>query len=166
MSPALELIRKVEEAGGRFRVEDNYLVVAPKDAIAHLLGDLRKHVEEVIHLLQSSVSRPVPPIDIEEWREPFAEWLDSRCAVHPRCSARLNSLFTSYSEWEIHHLEVPVVPTPEIFVQLLAEHGFSMVEACGTVLVRGLALWPRHRCHPWEARQTHRQREPEVRDAA
>jgi hypothetical protein len=141
MSAALELIRRVQEAGGRFRVEDDYLVVAPKDAIAHLVADLRQHVEEVIHLLQSSASRPIPPADIDAWREPFAEWLDSRCAVHPRCNEGLNRLLAKYSEWGILQAEVPVAPTREIFIQLLAEHGFSMVEAYGTVLVYGLALY-------------------------
>jgi len=85
-------------------------------------------------------SRATTPTDIEAWRDPFAEWLTSRCAIHPRCNAGLNSLLAKYSEWEIDHVAVPVAPTREVFIQLLAEHGFSMVEAYGTVLVYGLAF--------------------------
>jgi len=36
---------------------------------------------------------------------------------------------------------VPVAPTREVFIRLLAEYGFPMVEAYGTVLVSGLALY-------------------------
>jgi hypothetical protein len=140
MTAAVELIRKVEEAGGSIRVDDGALVVAPKGAIAHLVDDLRQHKAEVINLLRSSASRPLPQVDIEAWRGPFAEWLTSRCAIHPRCNAGLNSLLAKYSDWEIDHVEVPVAPTREVFIQLLAERGFSMVEAYGTVLVSGLAF--------------------------
>ena len=63
-----------------------------------------------------------------------------RCAFHPRCNT-MNSLLAKYSEWEIDHLEVPVAPTRDVFIRLLAEYGFPMMEACGTVLVSGLALY-------------------------
>jgi hypothetical protein len=134
MTAAIELIRKVEGAGASIRVEGGALVIAPKDAIAHLVDDLRQHKAEVISFLRRSA------VDTEAWREPFAEWLTSRCAIHPRCNAGLNSLLAKYSEWEIDHVEVPVAPTREVFIQLLAEHGFSMAEAYGTVLVSGLAF--------------------------
>jgi len=65
MTAAVELIRKVEEAGGSLRVDDGFLVIAPKDAIAHLVDDLRQYKAEVINLLRSSASRPIPPADIE-----------------------------------------------------------------------------------------------------
>ena len=64
-----------------------------------------------------------------------------RCAVHPRCNAGLNSLLAKYCEWEIDHVEVPVAPIRDVFIRLLAEYGFPMVEAYGTVLVSGLALY-------------------------
>jgi hypothetical protein len=138
---ALELIRKVQEAGGSLRVDEGSLVIAPKNAIAHLVDDLRRHKEEVISLLRSSPSRPIPAADIEAWREPFSKWLSSRCAFHQRCSAGLNSLLAKYIEWEIDHVEVPVAPTREVFIRLLTEYGFPMREANGTVLVSGLALY-------------------------
>jgi hypothetical protein len=141
MTSAIELIRQVEAAGGSLRVDDGSLVVAPKQAVAHLVDDLRQHKAEVMSLLCAPISKPTAPTDMEAWREPFGEWLNSRCAIHLRCHAGLNSLLAKYSEWEIDHVDVPVVPSREIFIQLLADHGFTMVESCGTVLVCGLALY-------------------------
>ena len=140
MTTARELIRKVEEAGGSFRVDGDSLLIAPKAAIAHLIDDLRQHKEEVMSLLRVSAPGPVAPADIEAWREPFAEWLNSRCALNPRCNAGLNSLLAKYIEWEVGHVEVPVAPTRDVFICLLKEYGFPMREAYGTVFVSGLAL--------------------------
>ena len=41
MSTALELIRAVEANGGLIRVEDGWLVIAPEDAAAPVMEELR-----------------------------------------------------------------------------------------------------------------------------
>jgi hypothetical protein len=79
-----------------------------------------------------------PAHDPAEWRAPFARWMDSVCAFHPRCSGGLNVLHSAYSDWELAHDGVP--PTRDIFVALLMERGFRITVIHGTALVEGLAL--------------------------
>jgi len=76
MSAALELIRAVEANGGRFRVDGEYLVIAPGGAAAPVMEELRQHKTEIIGLLKSAA---IPPHDPAEWREDFARWMAEDC---------------------------------------------------------------------------------------
>jgi hypothetical protein len=58
MSSALGLIRAVEANGGRLRVEDGWLVIAPGDAAEPVMGELRQYKAEIIDLL---AQRPAMP---------------------------------------------------------------------------------------------------------
>lgn len=57
MNPA-ELIRIVEAAGGRFRVNGERLGIDPKEAAAPVLDDLRAHKKEIIGLLACRLQMP------------------------------------------------------------------------------------------------------------
>ena len=88
------------------------------------------------------VSYPVTfapaPVDAEEWREPFVQWLNSTCAFHPRAFGGVAVLHLAYCEWEIARNGVPC--TREVFERLLGELGFLLGEIEGTMLVSGLAF--------------------------
>ena len=51
MASASELIRAVEEAGGRFKVDGDRLAVAPREAVEPVLEELCRHMPEIIELL-------------------------------------------------------------------------------------------------------------------
>jgi hypothetical protein len=137
MTPAIELVHKITALGGRIRVEDGSLVVSPRDAATPYLDELRRRKSELLALLQPSAT--LPPANPDAWREPFANWLVQSCAEHPRCSGGINTLHQAYSDWELSHDGVP--PTREIFLALLMERGFRIMDVYGTVLVEGLSLY-------------------------
>ena len=58
MSAALELIRTVEANGGCLRVDGEYLVIAPGEAAAPVMEELRQHKAELMAELSR---RPVMP---------------------------------------------------------------------------------------------------------
>jgi hypothetical protein len=78
------------------------------------------------------------PVDLEEWREPFVQWLDSACALHPRVFGGVAALHLAFCDWEIARNGVPC--TKEAFERLLAELGFLTGEVGGTLLVSGLTF--------------------------
>jgi hypothetical protein len=61
MSAALELIRAVEANGGRFRVDGEYLVIAPGEAASPVMEELRQHKAE---LLAELAQRPAMPAGV------------------------------------------------------------------------------------------------------
>lgn len=61
MSAALELIRTVEANGGRFRIDGEYLVIAPGEAAASVMEELRQHKTE---LLAELARRPAMPAGV------------------------------------------------------------------------------------------------------
>ena len=61
MNAALELIRAVEANGGRFRVDGEYLVIAPGEAAAPVMEELRQHKAE---LLAELARRPAMPAGV------------------------------------------------------------------------------------------------------
>ena len=61
MSAALELVYAVEANGGRFRVEGEYLVIAPEEAAAPVMEELRLHKAEIVELL---ARRPAMPAGV------------------------------------------------------------------------------------------------------
>jgi hypothetical protein len=135
MSAALELIRAVEANGGRIRVEDGWLVIAPEDAAAPVMEELRQHKAEIIGLLESA---SIPPDDPAEWRKPFAKWLNSACVCNPRCFGGVGCLHIAFCEWEAGRDGVPC--NRDTFELLLKESGFLMGEVAGVVLVSGLTF--------------------------
>lgn len=94
----------------------------------------RKAQRDVAVPLHLDASRSDP----EEWRAPFVQWVDSACALHPRCFGGIACLHLAFCEWEIARDEVPC--NRQIFEQLLTELGFLMGEVGGAVLVSGLIL--------------------------
>jgi len=58
MSAALELIRAVEANGGRIRVEDGWLVIAPEDAAAPVMEELRQPRPKLSGCSNRPASRP------------------------------------------------------------------------------------------------------------
>jgi hypothetical protein len=135
MSAAVELIQTVKANGGQIRVEDGWLVVAPEEAAAPMIEELRQHKAEIISLLDSA---SIPPHDPAEWQEPFVRWLDSACVLSPRCFGGVACLHIAFCEWESGRGEVPC--TRDTFERLLRELGFLVGEVAGLVLVSGLIL--------------------------
>jgi hypothetical protein len=80
----------------------------------------------------------IPPDDPAEWRKPFARWLDSACALSPRCFGGVTALHIAFCEWEDGRGGVPC--TRDTFERLLSELGFLVGEVDGVVLVSGLIL--------------------------
>jgi hypothetical protein len=135
MSAASELIQAVEENGGHIRVEDGCLVIAPGEAAAPVMQELRQHKPKIIRLLQS---RDLPTHDPAEWRPPFARWLDAACFRSPRWFTNAAHLHSAFCDWETARGEVPC--RPDTFERLLEEWDFLIGEVDGVVLVFGLAL--------------------------
>jgi hypothetical protein len=79
-----------------------------------------------------------PELGPAEWRAPFAQWLDSVCARHPRTFGGVPALHLAFCEWEIARQGVPC--TRETFELLLREMGFLIGEVAGLVLVSGLTF--------------------------
>ena len=78
MNAALELVRAVEANGGRLRVEDGWLVIAPGNAAGPVIEELRQHKAEIIDLLAQRPAMPAgcrlvsyapkePPIKLTAW---------------------------------------------------------------------------------------------------
>jgi hypothetical protein len=62
MSAALELIRTVEANGGRLRVDGKYLVIAPVEAAAPVMEEIRQHKAE---LMAELARRPAMPAGVQ-----------------------------------------------------------------------------------------------------
>ena len=135
MRTAQELIRTVVANGGQLRVEDGWLVIAPEDAATPVLEELRQHKAEIIGLLESSC---IPPDDPAAWQKPFARWLDSACARHPRCFGDVGRLHIAFCEWESGRGSVPC--NRKAFDVLLLESGFLTGEVAGVVLASGITF--------------------------
>ncbi|MGO9325223.1 MAG: hypothetical protein ACLP07_11740 [Terracidiphilus sp.] len=80
MSAALELIRTVEANGGHFRVDGEYLVIAPGEAAAPVMEELRQHKSE---LLAELARRPAMPAGVRlvSWSPKAAPVQLSECST-------------------------------------------------------------------------------------
>ena len=80
MSAALELIWTVEANGGRFRVDGEYLVIAPGEAAAPVMEELRQHKAE---LLAELARRPAMPAGVRliRWEPKTAPVRLSECST-------------------------------------------------------------------------------------
>jgi hypothetical protein len=83
-------------------------------------------------------SASIPPDDPAEWGEPFVRWLDSACALSPRCFGGVSVLHIAFCEWEFRRGRVPC--NRDTFEWLLTERGFLVGEVSGVMLVSGLIL--------------------------
>lgn len=77
---------------------------------------------------------PRPRNDLDAWREPVAEWLESECVQHWKCHSSVTSLHQAYCEWDVSHGFPPC--NRETFGELLQEAGFLMADK----LLSGLIL--------------------------
>jgi hypothetical protein len=80
MSAALELIRTVEANGGCFRVDGEYLVIAPGEAATPVMEELRQLKPEIIELL---ARRPAMPsgVRLVSWEPKAAPVRLSECST-------------------------------------------------------------------------------------
>jgi hypothetical protein len=80
MSAALELIRAVEANGGRFRIDGEYLVIAPGEAAAPVMEELRRHKAE---LLAELARRPAMPAGVRliRWAPQTAPIILTQCST-------------------------------------------------------------------------------------
>jgi len=133
---AVELIRAVEQRGGRIRVEDGNLKIAPREATAPLLEQLRAFKLEIIAALQQP---PEPAEDYaEDLRAPFGQWVDSECVTGIQFAGNLRLLLIDFCEW-LSARNVQPCP-PEMFAGLARELGCIVgTVPTGETLVMGLA---------------------------
>jgi len=80
MSAALELIRTVEANGGCFRVDGEYLVIAPGEAATPVMEEVRQLKPEIIELL---ARRPAMPsgVRLVSWEPKAAPVRLSECST-------------------------------------------------------------------------------------
>jgi hypothetical protein len=99
MSAALDLIRKVEANGGHLRVDGEYLVIAPGEAAAPVMEELRERKAEIIGLLQSRPDWPLgSPLD-----DGWGLWLLEQCAFRDRCWGGSGALYFDLARWCAEH---------------------------------------------------------------
>ncbi len=80
MNAARELIRTVEANGGQLRVDGEFLVIAPKDAAAPVLEELKRHKPE---LMAELARRPAMPAGVRliHWEPKEAPIQLSQCST-------------------------------------------------------------------------------------
>ncbi len=135
MSAALELIRAVEANGGRIRVEDGWLVIAPEKCRRSAHGraaPAQGRDYRVARIGQHPAPRP------GRVAETVNEMAGFSCVRHPRCFGGVGSLHIAFCEWDSGRGRVPC--NRDTFELLLEELGFLMGEVAGVVLVSGLTF--------------------------
>jgi hypothetical protein len=132
MSAAAELIEAVKANGGQLRVEDGYLVIAPKEAAAPVLEDLRRHKAEIIGLLSHA---DAPRVDAGPWGEDFKRWARERCAARKRHSdaGGIGYLLLDFAQWATRNNSIPC--DRKTFEALLTDSGFRCVDGLALGLV-------------------------------
>ena len=132
MSTALELIQTIEANGGRFRVDGEYLVIAPGKAAAPVIDELRQHKSEIIGLLQDRHDMPLEdPLD-----DGWGLWLLERCVYRDHCWGGAGALYLDLAHWCVAHGR-PVPASRRAFVTALQTEGVQVTSAD---LVYGLIL--------------------------
>jgi hypothetical protein len=133
MSTALELVQAVEANGGRFRVDGEYLVIAPEDAAAPVMEELRLHKAEIIDLLRNRDATPaeIPTDDLLP-----GEWLLENCLYRDRWWGGVGCLHLDLSRWCAAHGR-PAPESRRTFIAALQAEGFQLTS---DGLVVGLVL--------------------------
>jgi hypothetical protein len=130
MNPATQLIYTVEEHGGRFRIEGESLVVAPRKAWEPFADQLRQYKPQIIDALKER--------EIAAWREPFTLWMNSSCVRHGRFFTNVASLYRSFAQWQAE--QNASAPTLAVLERLLTKSDFLIADVQGVWLVSGLAF--------------------------
>jgi hypothetical protein len=138
MSAAVELIQAVKANGGQIRVEGDCLVIAPGEAAAPVMDELRQHKAEIIGLLESGSIQPDDPVEgpIDEG---WGEWLLEQCAFRDRWWSGTGALYLSLARWCASHGR-PAPASRAAFVTALQGEGFQVRRDGSDVLVVGLVL--------------------------
>jgi len=132
MSTALELIRAIEANGGRMRVENDYLVIAPEDAAKPILDDLRRHKAEIIDLLRNRSISPAATLMDEGWEI----WLQERCVYRDRWWFGTGALYRDLTGW----CAARGKPSPESWQAFVSELRTEGFQTTSDGLVYGLIL--------------------------
>lgn len=142
MSPVLELVRLVEENGGRIRIDGSDLVISPREAALPVLEELRRYKAEIVALIQSVTGQAT---DAEPDGDALpGEWLLDRCIYRDRCWGGIGALYLDASRWCAEHTR-PAPESRRAFVAALQAEGFAVTT---DGLVYGLML-----AEDWEAHQ-------------
>ena len=112
MSAALELIRTMEANGGRFRIDGEYLVIAPGQAAAPVMEELRQHKAE---LMAELARRPAMPAGVR-----LVSWSPKDAPV------RLSRVLDCHGYREIHPHDADAVGCP-VERERLAGWGLGIV---------------------------------------
>ena len=83
MNEAMDVIRAVEENGGRLSVDGEWLVIEPSEAGVPVVEELRAHKAEIIALIQSD-KWTGPCHDPAAWAEVFRRWMLDSCGARFR----------------------------------------------------------------------------------
>ena len=132
MSTALELIQAVEENGGSFRIDGEWLVVVPKAVATPVREELRRHKPEIIALLQS---RAAEPLD-DQLDDGLGEWLLEECVFRDHWWGGVGALHLSLARWCASHGR-PMPASRRAFLTSLQSEGFQLTSdglVCGLVL--------------------------------
>jgi hypothetical protein len=133
MSAALELVWRIEAAGGRFAVEGEELVIRPGDPAMPLVAELRLHKAEIIDLIRSRTATPPTASeamssdpqddDPDEWAADFVAWVDANCVHRPGKDdwTAVSTLHIAFCESQIARDSVPC--TRNAFESLLRQLG-------------------------------------------
>jgi hypothetical protein len=140
VNPAMELIQRIEAAGGRFAVEGEELVIRPGDPAMPLVAELRLHKAEIIDLIRS---RSATPAETPEDDLLPGAWLLERCAYRDHCWGGIGALYLDLARWCAEHGR-PAPESRQAFRAELQTQGFAVTT---DGLVYGLMLaedWQAH----------------------
>ena len=132
MSAAQELILTVEANGGQLRIDGGDIVIAPGEAAAPVIDELRQHKSEIIGLLQDRHDMPLEdPLD-----DGWGLWLLERCVYRDHCWGGAGALYLDLALWCVDYgRRVPA--SRRAFVAALQTEGFQVTS---DGLVYGLIL--------------------------
>jgi|GEM_PF-2201196 len=133
MNEAEELMRIVEQRGGRLTIEGEKLVIEPEEAALPLVDSLRTHKPQIVALLQcrieqeteSALDDPLP-----------GEWLLERCVYRDRCFGGVGALYLDLARWCADHGQT-APESRRAFTATLQAEGFAVTT---DGLVYGLIL--------------------------
>jgi hypothetical protein len=130
MNTVINLVRAVEAAGGHFAIEDEWLVVEPREAGEPLLEELLKFKPEIMSLIRRrsapEFTNGMDDHDPAAWAEDFQRWMAQRCVSRPRKDdwAGIGWLWVDFCEWTTANNSVPC--KRRVFERLVVEAGFRL----------------------------------------
>ncbi|MGA8910819.1 MAG: hypothetical protein WB524_24620 [Acidobacteriaceae bacterium] len=131
MNEAEDLIRIVEQRGGRLTIEGEKLVIEPQSAALPLIDSLRAHKPQIVALLQSRSEQ-----ESAQDSDALGLWLLARCIYRDRCAGGMGGLHLDFARWcTAQGLTIP--ESRRTFVAALQAAGFAVTT---DGLVSGLVL--------------------------